>query len=94
MQNFMQICLLKNASAQLHIAKSKFEVAEGTQLIEDDSIVGNSDRMFFYAKELIVSSTDMTHSHNPYLITKLDMQTLDNFDFKKVEKSVIAETES
>jgi len=50
--------------------------------------------MFFLCKELTITSQDISHSHNPYLITKLDLETLENFDFEKVEKSVVKEAES
>jgi hypothetical protein len=50
--------------------------ATGLHHIEDDSIVGNPDKMLFYAKEYAASGEDEQASHNPYILTKLNLKTI------------------
>ena len=51
----------------------------GMNYIEDDSILGNSDKMLFFTKELVASAEDELASHNPYILTKMNLKTIDNF---------------
>ena len=52
------------------------DAGEGLHYLEDDSIVGNSDRMLFYIKEYCASGEDEQASHNPYMLTKLNLKTI------------------
>jgi hypothetical protein len=56
--------------------------SQGIKCLEDDSIVGNSDRMLFFSKELSASCDDPSVSQNPFVIGKLGMDALEDFDFK------------
>jgi hypothetical protein len=50
------------------------EEYEGRQFIEDDSIMGNSEKMIFFAKEMISDLTSRPkYLVDPYLIAKLDV---------------------
>lgn len=51
------------------------------KMLEDDAIVGNSDKMLFHIKELIASIEDPNMDQNPYVMTKLDMDSVIDFDF-------------
>ena len=53
----------------------------GVEYIEDDEILGNSDKMLFYSKELQSSAEDESSAHNPFVIGKLDMESIKNFNF-------------
>lgn len=55
--------------------------AKGTEYIEDDEILGTSDKMLFYTKELESSAEDESTAHNPFVVGKLDMESLKNFNF-------------
>ena len=50
-------------------------------MLEDDAIVGNSDKMLFHIKELIASIEDPNLDQNPYVMTKLDMDSVIDFPF-------------
>ena len=54
---------------------------EGIQHLEDDSILGVSDKMLFYTKELKSSVENENKAHNPFVISKLDTESLKHFDF-------------
>jgi dTDP-4-dehydrorhamnose 3,5-epimerase len=54
--------------------------------LEDDSIVGNSDKMLFYAKEFAASGEDEQATHNPYVLTKLNLKTISNYSFEAFQK--------
>jgi hypothetical protein len=45
-------------------------------LTEDDEILGNSDKMLFYSKELESSATDNNYEYNPFLIGKLELESI------------------
>jgi len=49
--------------------------------LEDDSILGNPDRMLFHVKEFAASGEDEQAAHNPYVLTKLNLKTIENFQF-------------
>ena len=51
-------------------------------LIADNSIVGNSDKMLFHMKELVASVEDPNLNQNPFVMTKLDLKTVKEFDFE------------
>lgn len=55
--------------------------ARDLSLIEDDSIIGNSDKMLFIMKELVASIEDPTLIQNPFVMTKLDLKTINDFNF-------------
>jgi len=55
---------------------------EGIEHIEDDDILGVSDKMLFYSKELKSSVENEQKAHNPFVIGKLDTESLKNFDFE------------
>jgi hypothetical protein len=57
--------------------------------LEDDSIVGNPDRMLFYAKEFVASGLDEQAAHNPYVLSKLNLKTIENFSFDAFQKMLI-----
>lgn len=49
---------------------------KGIEHIEDDEILGTSDKMLFYTKELEASADDEGTAHNPFVIGKLDMNSI------------------
>jgi hypothetical protein len=62
---------------------SNIERPKGIDYIEDDEILGNSDKMLFYSKELETSATDHNYEYNPFLIGKLELECILNFDFNR-----------
>ena len=50
-------------------------------LIYDNSILGNSDKMLFHMKELVASIEDPNLIQNPFAMTKLDLRTIEDFSF-------------
>ena len=55
------------------------------EYIEDDSILGNSDKMLFYSKEIQAGVEDEEAAHNPFVISKLDLKSIDAFNFDKFQ---------
>ena len=59
----------------------------GRQYFEDETIMGNSEKMVFLAKEAISTLTlTPKHALDPWLVSKLDVQTINFFDFPKLKK--------
>ena len=58
-----------------------FEKPQGMFHIEDSSIIGNSDKMLFFTKELTACSNDHKMAMNPYVIGKLDINQVKQVDF-------------
>ena len=52
----------------------------GRQYVEDESVVGNPDKMVFYAKEML-SNLTMSPKQvlDPYLIAKMNVKTINTF---------------
>lgn len=56
---------------------------EGFEYLEDESIIGNSDKINFYIKDFITHLEKTTKKNvNPFYIGKLDIETIQNFDFQ------------
>ena len=63
------------------------EEYKGRENFEDESIAGDSEKQIFLAKEMISQLTlSPKHSLDPFLIAKLDIQTINFFDFPKLQK--------
>lgn len=87
----LELCTYRYFQAELKMVKGESQLAvdppaANLNYIEDDSILGNSDRMLFYAKEFAASADDEQASHNPYVLTKLNMKTISNFSFDTFQK--------
>ena len=55
--------------------------------MEDESIMGSSEKQVFYVKEMMSDlTTKLKHALDPFMMAKLDIQTIANFDFPTVEK--------
>lgn len=55
---------------------------KGAEYVEDETIVGNSDKMVFYIKEFVAHLQKNPKSEiNPFYISKLDLETVNFFDF-------------
>ena len=63
------------------IGGDRINSARDLDLIADDSIVGNPDKMLFHMKELVASIEDPNLVQNPFVMTKLDLKTIDDFNF-------------
>jgi len=49
--------------------------------LEDNNVVGNSDKMLFFTKELASCSNDPQQAQNPFVMGKLDVEQVKKFDF-------------
>ena len=58
------------------------ERTKGMEKLDDNSVVGNPDKMLFFAKELASSARDKQASMNPFVIGKLDVESIKAFDFQ------------
>jgi hypothetical protein len=54
--------------------------------IQEDSIIGNSERMMFYSKELVAAAEDPRLLQNPFVLTKISMSTIRDFEFDHVQQ--------
>ena len=61
------------------------EGPKGLGLLVDDSIVGNSEKMIFYSKEFAATGEDPSTNYNPYVVTQLDLKSIENFNFDIIE---------
>ena len=68
--------------------------ARDMDLLTDDSILGNSDKMLFHMKELVASIEDPNLIQNPFVMTKLDLKTVAEFPFDDYQKTEKQRTKS
>lgn len=55
--------------------------------MEDDAIVGNADKLTFHVKDVMSNLTAAKkETINPFLIGKLDIDTVAHFDFPSINK--------
>ena len=73
---FNKICIIFRNSLKKVQQVSNTERPKGIDYIEDDEILGNSDKMLFYSKELESSATDNNYEYNPFLIGKLELESI------------------
>jgi len=53
--------------------------------VEEDTVVGNPEKLIFYAKDLIGNLSKATKTNiNPFYIAGLDLETINFYDFPKV----------
>ncbi len=62
---------------------------EGRQYVEDESIMGDADKMMFYAKEMLSNLTLSPKSTlDPYLVSKLNINSINFFDYPQLPKTM------
>lgn len=49
--------------------------------MSDDFVLGNSDKMLFYTKELTTCASDRHQAQNPFVMGKLDVEQVEKIDF-------------
>ena len=62
--------------------KGQYEPPKGWNNLADDYVVGNSDKMLFFTKELAASANDPRLAQNPFVMSKLSVDQVASFDFK------------
>lgn len=81
----LELNCIKSLTALLQTSMSEVgghvKRVKGIEHIEDDEILGTSDKMLFYTKELEASAEDEGTAHNPFVVGKLDMNSIQNFNF-------------
>ena len=82
----MDMVTMQFLHAELKAVRAEIEGLSLTQqrdldIVQDDSILGNSEKMMFYQKELVASVEDPSLTQNPFVLTKLDIDTIKEFDF-------------
>ena len=81
----LELSAYKMLMAELKVVQNEdslyLDKSEGMQYLEDDSIVGNPDKMLFFAKELAASGEEGGMAQNPYVVAKLDVKSIEEFDF-------------
>ena len=73
----------KKARSFLEGSLSEFK---GSEYVEEETIVGNSDKISFYMKDLVSHlSKTMKQNIDPFYIGKLDIETINFFDFPELQ---------
>ena len=80
-------CAMKEFRQVLKFMEGAEEEYEGRQYVEDESIMGDTDKMTFYAKEMISSlQLGLKSTIDPYVMAKMSVTSIENFDFPKMPK--------
>ena len=83
----MDVVIFQFLLSELKIVRSeevegdRMTSARDLDLLQDDSIISNSDKMLFHMKELVASIEDPNLNQNPFVMTKLDIRTINDFNF-------------
>ena len=87
MSSAMDVVIFQFLLSELKIVRSeevegdRMTSARDLDLLQDDSIISNSDKMLFHMKELVASIEDPNLNQNPFVMTKLDIRTINDFNF-------------
>ena len=57
------------------------EKPQGMLNLEDDTIAGNPDYLLFLTKDLAASKANPMKAQNPFIVGKLDLESINQFDF-------------
>ena len=70
------------------IFQGQVQEYSGRQYIEDEQILGNADKLVYFSKDMMAHLTKTPKlSLDPFLIAKLDLSTINFFDFPKMKKA-------
>jgi hypothetical protein len=59
----------------------------GQEFLEDEAIIGNSEKMVFHMHDMMSNLVKAEkNSINPFIISKLDLDTIAHFDFPQLPK--------
>lgn len=58
---------------------------DGMLQLEDDTIAGNPDYLLYLTKELAASKTNPMKAQNPFTVGKLDLESINKFDFTEYQ---------
>lgn len=72
---------LENVRAQAAL----LEQPDGMLHLEDDTIAGNPDYLLYLTKELAASKTNPMKAQNPFIVGKLDLESINKFDFTEYQ---------
>jgi len=81
-----ELVTLEFMLAELRAVKSEYHgcqivSSKDLDVIEDQSVVGNSEKMYFLIKELTASHEDSSLIKNPTVFTKMDMRSMLDYNF-------------
>jgi hypothetical protein len=87
----MELKILERAEVEYQMVKAFFDgdllEYKGQQYIEDESIVGNSEKIVFHIQDMVSNLNKATKpTINPFIIGKLDIDTIAHFDFVSLAK--------
>ena len=82
----IELKILEKAEIEYKKTRAFFEgdlrEFKGAEYLEDESIVGNPDKLTFYVKDFISHLQKvMKPNIDPFYISKLDIETINFFDF-------------
>lgn len=73
---------LKEFHKVIKIQEGAEDEYDGRQYVEDETVMGDADKMMFYAKEMLSNLTMAPKSVlDPFLMAKLNMNTVNFYDF-------------
>ena len=79
---------LKEFRRVLKIQEGSETEYTGRQYVEDESVIGNPDKVVFYAKEMLSQLTLAPKATlDPYLVSKLNLNSINFFEFPRLAKN-------
>jgi hypothetical protein len=81
----LAIALLEEFRQVLSIQEGKTVEYEGREYIEAETVLGSSEKMIYYAREMVSQlNNGVKYLLNPFVVAKLDLNTIRQFDFAPV----------
>ena len=79
--------MLEEFREVLRIQEGAVVEYKGREFVEDESVMGASEKMIFYMKEMCANiAKSPPQLLNPFIMAKLDIDTVKNFSFPQIYK--------
>ena len=82
----LERCELEYQKVKAFVDGDKTEYT-GQEFLEEEAIVGNSEKVVFHIHDMMANlGKSEKNSINPFIISKLDLDTVAHFDFPQIPK--------
>lgn len=80
------VAALEEFQRVIRIQEGGEDEYKGREFVEDEAVLGSSEKMIFYMKEMVSQLTAAPKAFlDPFIMAKLDINTVRYFDFKELD---------
>jgi len=85
----LALVMLEEFRRQCAIQEGAEEEYKGREFLEDEAVMGSSEKMIFFTKEMVSALTNsQKYMIDPFIVAKLDTNTIKCYDFPETSKDI------